>query len=491
MSKILSEFLLFYIIFFCSCQSPNKKRDQLIESATKFFNQENYQQVIKMLQSESHQNPLEPRLVVLLAHAHYKESLWEKAALHYETLTKIDPQNNDFIRLCAMSWENSNEPTKAIHFYQLYLEKKPNRLDTWEQLGNLQTNEKNYSGALESFLKVSQFPTREKDGNLCNRIAALNKILERPNKAQFWYQKGLQSKGSASLEAILNLIEIALRQKEEQTLIRLLDNLDRDFPVLRKEHVVLEAQNWIQEQISKPLTETIDLANPENHQIEEVDTALRGSVPVVMEEKSVSATTQAKSFDSPSGKPFTNISDDFILVTEAIELNPTLPDEAVLPVDDFEGAEVQEPTFSILGARALEQGNHFEAIQQYWKSLNQNPKNGDDWFSLGKAYRIGNDLQKAEIALLQAMQINASSIPYLLEYLAVIAQTRSSNRAIRQMIQAYDRFPQEPDIVLMLAKAYQDLADNSREANLYYQKFLELAPQHPEADEIQELLENN
>ena len=174
-----------------------------------------------------------------------------------------------------------------------------------------------------------------------------------------------------------------------------------------------------------------------------------------------------------------------------MELNPTMTEEAVLPIDDFEEAEVQEPTFSILAARALEQGNHFEAIQQYWKSLNQDPKNGDDWFSLGKAYRIGNDLQKAEIALLQAMQINASSIPYLLEYLAVIAQTRSSNRAIRQMIQAYDRFPQEPDIVLMLAKAYQDLADNSREANLYYRKFLELAPQHPEAEGIQELLENN
>ena len=487
MSKILSWFSLFFLIFFCSCQSPEKKQDKLIEVAKELLNQGNYLQVIGMLESEYQQTPLDARALLLLADAHRQEGLWEQAAFHYETLIDLEPQDSELIRLCAMCWEHSNELTKSIHFYKLYLKKEPNQLDAWVQLGNLQTNKKDYSGALESFLKVSKFPNRESDGNLCNRIAALYKILQQPTKAKLWYQKGLQSKGAASLEALLNLIELAWKEKEETTLIRLLKILKQDFPVLQKESVVLEAQKWIEEQ----LTETNNSTDPENQQTEKLNASLQESSHPISQKKSPLVVPQEESLDMPEGKPFTNIHDNPMPALEAMPPNPVLLDEVPDSIDDSEGLELQEPTFSVLAGKALEKGNYQEAIQQFWKSLNQNPKNSDDWFSLGKAYRLGNDLQKAEIALLQAMQINPLSVPYLLEYLAVIAQTRPSNRAIRQMIQAYDRFPQEPDIILMLANAYKDLADNFREANLYYRKFLELAPQHPKAKDIQILLEND
>lgn len=491
MSKILSGLSLFFLTLFCSCQSPAKKPYELVEVVTEWLRQEEYQQVIQTLEAEYSLHPLPPKLLALLAHAHCEERLWETAAVHYETLTQLDPQQSDFFKRCAQCWERSNKPSQAIHFYQLYLAREPDQPETWKQLGNLQTNEKDYLGALESLLKVSTFSSYKKDGTLCNRIATLYKILQQPVKAQLWYQKSLASEGVSSSEAILNLLKLTLEQKDKPSLVRLINVLDRDFPVLQKESIVIKAQKWLQQPIVERLTPPDTPIIPKTQQMIDVKNAEKPLVLLESQEnRSPTTTLQVESLDFPVGKPYVNPTDNPISVLETIVLNPPLQDETIFAVDDCQEAVVQKPTFSVLAQRALDQGNPLAAVQHYWKSLNQNPKNGEDWFSLGKAYRQLSDLQKAEIALLQAMQINPSSVPYLLEYLAVVAQTQSPNRAIRQMIQAYNRFTQEPEIVLVLAKAYQELANNSREANLYYQKFLQLAPQHPEAKDIQAILDN-
>ena len=74
---------------------------------------------------------------------------------------------------------------------------------------------------------------------------------------------------------------------------------------------------------------------------------------------------------------------------------------------------------------------------------------------------------------------------FVLQFLRAAQRTMDGDRLIREMEAAYRKFPQEPKVVLVLARAYAD-EGNRRNARILYQKFLELvSPDDPTHAEVQ------
>jgi cytochrome c-type biogenesis protein CcmH/NrfG len=78
----------------------------------------------------------------------------------------------------------------------------------------------------------------------------------------------------------------------------------------------------------------------------------------------------------------------------------------------------------------------------------------------------------------------------VLQFIRAAQRTMDSERLLREMEQAYRTFPNQPEIILVLARAYRD-AGNLRNASLLYRKFLEVVPaDYPARMDVESELRN-
>ena len=107
------------------------------------------------------------------------------------------------------------------------------------------------------------------------------------------------------------------------------------------------------------------------------------------------------------------------------------------------------------------------------------------WAELSEAYlRTGND-RWAQATASEAMRRDPENPKMVLQFLRAAQQTMDSELVIREMESAYRNFPNQPEIILVLARAYRD-QNNLRNARLLYQKFLELVPaDYPSRPQVQ------
>jgi tetratricopeptide (TPR) repeat protein len=119
------------------------------------------------------------------------------------------------------------------------------------------------------------------------------------------------------------------------------------------------------------------------------------------------------------------------------------------------------------------------AIALYWQALGRANNQADIWNSLSRVYLIDGQTKNAETTALEAMRLAPGEIAYTLDYLRVIQRTKKPNDFLAELESAYDRFPRSPEIALSLARGYERITGNNSAALTLYQRFIELAPNHP------------
>jgi tetratricopeptide (TPR) repeat protein len=169
------------------------------------------------------------------------------------------------------------------------------------------------------------------------------------------------------------------------------------------------------------------------------------------------------------------------------DLNDTIAPDVVIGTDATEPSSTIRPT---LTPRSLDhlladaesaslEHDYKQAIQLYWQALGRANNRADIWNQLSLAYRLDGQTKNAETTALEATRLAPEEIDYTLDYLRVIQRTKKPEDFLAELETAYDRFPRSPEIALSLARGYERISGNNSTAVVLYERFIQLAPNHP------------
>lgn len=119
------------------------------------------------------------------------------------------------------------------------------------------------------------------------------------------------------------------------------------------------------------------------------------------------------------------------------------------------------------------------AITLYWQALGRANTQADIWNNLSRVYLMDGQTKNAETTALEAIRLAPDQTAYTLDYLRVIQYTKQSDDFLAELESAYERFPRSAEIALSLARGYERISGNKSAARTLYQRFIELAPNHP------------
>jgi tetratricopeptide (TPR) repeat protein len=261
-------------------------------------------------------------------------------------------------------------------------------------------------------------------------------------------------------EALLGLLETAVRSKHFPEAEQLLKQIDAEYPGRVDQSALGEVRDQLAEWRRRREAAKVALA--------------------ALEAKSEEAAAPVEAADEES------VAEE--IIEEAVTADPVAPPPETPPV---EAASVEVPAQPreedhLLWARQLrEEGNFDGAIKRYKKALVQNDNQPMVWAELSELYLATGQDSWAQATANEALRREPENPKLVLQFLRAAQRTMRPEQVIAEMENAYRKAPDQPEIVLVLARAYAD-QNNLRNASLLYRKFLEMVPaDHPERLEVE------
>lgn len=140
------------------------------------------------------------------------------------------------------------------------------------------------------------------------------------------------------------------------------------------------------------------------------------------------------------------------------------------------------------GRELKNKGDFQKSIDSYKKALILNPKMANVWHELSLAYSGNKDLKEAEQSAMKAINIEPENLGYTFNHLKLIKTNSSDEIFLDELTKARDRFPNNADLTLTLAQTYHKKGNDNTNAKMYYEEFLQQAPNHAKSDQVKKLL---
>jgi tetratricopeptide (TPR) repeat protein len=151
------------------------------------------------------------------------------------------------------------------------------------------------------------------------------------------------------------------------------------------------------------------------------------------------------------------------------------PEPVTVPPSPSPGDEADPGTYLALARQAEADGNLDEAIRLVKRSLVMDDDQAAVWAELSELYLKSQNFRWAQATASEAVRRDPENPKTHLQFIRAAQRTMDGDRIIREMEAAYRQFPDQPEIILVLARGYAD-AGNTRNARLLYNRFLERVP---------------
>ena len=137
-------------------------------------------------------------------------------------------------------------------------------------------------------------------------------------------------------------------------------------------------------------------------------------------------------------------------------------------------------------AKLIEKGEIKEAEKISQTVVSKHPKSAVAWASLSKVYTAKGDNKSAFYSAKEALNASPESVEYTILYLNAANKVFSVEKFLDTIYAAREKFPNNPEIMLGLARTYVILK-NYEEARYNYILFLQYADKnHPLRAEVEE-----
>lgn len=508
-----------------------KAIDTGLETANRLLYAGETDQALSKLESLDQLYPNNPEVLEALAFAYAKKPDHALAAFYFDTVVQLDPERAELALYAARSHSETGDTASAARAYEVYLKDSPDDAAAWREMAKALTAERQTKPALDAWLQALRLSDTQPSSLEAAQIGKLYLNLDNLPQAQRLFNASLKAPtvGNAHEIALLGLLEIDLRKKRWVDAEQRIAELDKVAPKALDNSPLasarLELQKWREAQAElerqriaeseavkkkaeeatqvtantaekkKPGTitigrtgETISLtSNDEEGLPPALDKSLPGP-PAHSEEQGQTDTSNVEADTEGSvtkpvvanddGEiPPTPLADgaDSEQETTTTTASSTIASESITPA---------EPALRERGDLAYEAGNYEEAVRLYQAALAEEPNAAPAYYGLSRAYYQLRQWPQAELYASEARRLSPGDLRYTINFLRAIQRTQSAERLMTEMVRAKERFPNSPDLTLALARGYERLYNNRRNAIFLYQEFLTMAPGHPQAEDV-------
>jgi len=474
--QILSlGFIFFLILGGCGVKHPPV--DELLVQAEGMLDAGQIANAILVLERCNEISPDRVDVLESLAFAHAANNDPMLASLTFSRIVELVPSRPEYLLYSGESLLEAGDAKGAIVQYVNYLKIRPEDRAIFVSLSGLYEETGNLGKALETMLLAEQVESRAIQQITIGRLFLQTENLA---QAQAWYARAIDGGSETRDEALLGLLETAIRARRFQDAEALLIQLDAEYPG----RLERSSMDNVRDQLA-------EWRRRQDEAMEAV-AALEEKPAMTAEAPEDQDTEQV---DSESGSIAEQIIAEEIVDSEAVE-KPAIeeivePETEETVVEDLAPSPMEMATDHLDSAREFRaEGNLLEAIKSYKQALILFDGQPVVWAELSETYLESGNARWAQATASEAMRRDPNNAKWVLQFLRASQQTMESDRLIREMEDAYRKFPNHLEIILVLARGYNDLG-NKRNAAMLYGQFLELAPRgHPEHANVMRELES-
>jgi len=427
------------------------------------------------------------------------------AAIYYEQLAQLQPTDPMPLLFAADALNDAGDPKGAADLYHRYLEQDPDNAAAWILLAEQELELNHRRNAIDAYLQANRRQPRDRTQLEIGRL-----YLEAGNfaQAQQWYAQAVESADPEVREtALIGLVRTAVRANRISDAALLSQTLEDEYPEALEdpevENLVGQLRQWQQRQ-DEAVAAAQELANRQEAE-PEPEAAPELPTDADTEPEETASTDQTAQNPQPEPEQTQTAANPQPEAQPEPETEPA----AQGPVQPVANAEPEpEPAPStgepetpsepetapnlrtagyweaLSWARKVrDEGALEEAIRYYNRAVTRDDRDPEVWYELSDVYFMSGQAAWARATANEAERRAPDEPKYALQVIRVQQNTMRPEQLIAAMQQAQQRFPENPEITLSLARAYRQLTNDTRSARRMYERFLEIAPpMHPQRE---------
>ena len=497
-----------------ACTDPETARRNQLDKALNLQANGQSEEALSILQSLLETNPQDPELLQLIGEIYQKTQDLNLAAFYLEQAALSTPENIELLYEAYLALEAAGEDSLPILRQLATRAPEAMKPELWFRLGSSLATANETQAALDAYLKGIPKDAALLAPETANAIATLFLQLDNKALAERWFKIAAQDRGPEALTALLGLLEIKLAAADWPAAETLIAQLDQRFPgaVDASDWATTarsELQTWrtAQQELSETLktTQTETAASSENPPAEPVpdpdpEAEAKAKADAPASAKSIAA-EEFDAMEALANKPAietTETSINDIQFDPSIAIQPADPSldnrtpAAETPaIDPAPVTDSPEPVATpeqlppsreqlLTEAEGAKLQRDFKgAIRLYWQALGLDNTTPETWSQLSQTYTLSGETRNAETTALEAVRLAPTEVVYTLDYLRIAQRSKSPKAFLAELKIAFDRFPNNPEITLSLARALQRISEDRPAATALYQQFIQQFPRHP------------
>lgn len=473
-------------LFSCSRETPEQRQarilteiDSTVKTAQMLIFEEKYANAVELLEKALANYGDNSKIFEALGYAYSGAQKPEMAGMYFEKAGDLDSSNPDLYLSAAYAYEQANIIPAAAGAYKKYLKAVPNSGLALKKLAKCLEKQDLFEEAINTYFAAIKASGRSATSEEAASIGALFVKTKNYTQAERWL--------NAALDATL-AENVAVRSTIYSAMIQMY-LAKRDMAKLQEVYAELKKINsQLLESLYPNLGKEID---EYNQKLKEAEEAIKkANEAKILEEKRLAEekkkAEELKKAEEEEAKKAEEAKLAAIKASEEVKNQEALT-EAPEPVLTPEEREEKEY------ADNYEKGDYPKAEKVAQNMVAKKPFSSTAWRNLSKSYAAQGKNRDAFFAAREAMRNSPDDVAETLLYLSAASKVLNNETYLDNIYQAKERFPNNCEIMLGLARTYA-LVGNKTEAKYAYEQFFKLADrQHPlrlEADaELQKLNE--
>lgn len=422
----------------------------------------NLRQAVDILEVYNERKPGNADVVEQLAFTYGQMNDPLPASLYFSQLSQLRGGEPIYLLYAAQSLVDAGDASGAIRGYQDYLTVRPEDTGAWVALGELAANSGRAEVAINAYTRAH---TLKPGPRSALRLGQLYLAQGNLAVAGQWLDTAAKAPDAPMADVLLAQLELALRHDQPEVEEALVQRLQTEFPGTieqsRLSGVPARVAEWRagQDEIQRKLE------------------ALRAREAAEAEEaarKAAEETAAAQAAQQASGE-------DPVGTLEPTEVEPgrLLDKESAIVRMERPAPQQPQDNTALAEARAARELGDTATAARLYRSALATSESAELYNEYSTFSAEAGNPQAAMGAALEALRLDPENAAYAMHYLSVAKDVQSGPRFLRELEQMQARFPDSPDILLTLARAYWRIGNNARNARLLYDRFIESYPNHP------------
>jgi len=479
------------------CASREERISEALERAERLLFEGETEKAAQLLQRRVRDFPDHAELRQTLGSALVQAGDQAAALEAYERALEIDPSRDRlWVRIAELRMQLGRR-RPAIEAFERYLANRGNDFLAWKNLSELSESIGDYETAIDAALEWHDARPSARPAFWLGQLFQASGNLP---QARAWFaQAAAYESEPAAGDALLALIDLEISLRQYLQAETWLERLQEAFPEKARQPEAQEARQLLskwrraQQELAEAVSELEARRQrpgqgegPRDADPAETEGDARAEAASEEAEAPLSAEARAEreggrtgpadaaeeragSRDPGAGerKPPSPLFGEPVVETPTGSAPDSTADRAARGADDASPAA--------RARAALEASRHAEAIEAYWAALGSSPDSPRLWHGLALAYyRSGNDAD-AEACILEARRRAPDSESVSVSYIQILMRARSPSRAAEEAERLAERFPRNPRIAYLRARALRDARASPRTVSAAYRRFLDLA----------------